>query len=71
MINSVKADTQFSVPRVHCPEERSKAEEVENYQYTSAVMGERLRPLLVGQSDPLFVLTSSWPGGAVSKAGEQ
>ena len=29
----VKADTQFSVPRVHCPEERSKAKEVGNYQY--------------------------------------
>ena len=25
----MKADPQFSVPRVHCPEERSKAEEVE------------------------------------------
>ena len=32
--DSEKADTQFSVPRVHCPEERSKAKEVENYQYT-------------------------------------
>ena len=28
--NSEKADTQFSEPRVHCPEERSKAKEVEN-----------------------------------------
>ena len=26
--NSEKADTQFSEPRVHCPEERSKAKEV-------------------------------------------
>ena len=33
--NSEKADTQFSVARVHCPEERSEAKEVENYQYTS------------------------------------
>ena len=38
-----KADTQFSVPRVHCPEERSKAKVVENYQYTSAQMKERLK----------------------------
>ena len=29
--------------RVRYPEERSKAEEVENYQYTSALMGERLK----------------------------
>ena len=35
----VKGDPQFSVPRVHSPEERSKAEEVGNYQYTSALMG--------------------------------
>ena len=41
--NSEKADTQFSEPRVHCLEERSKAEEVGNYQYTSALMGERLK----------------------------
>ena len=26
------------MPRVHCPEERLKAKEVENYQYTSALM---------------------------------
>ena len=26
-----------------CPEERSKAKEVENYQYTSALMMERLK----------------------------
>ena len=32
--NSEKADTQHYKPRVHCPEERSKAKEVENYQYT-------------------------------------
>ena len=34
--NSEKADTQFSEPRVHCPEERSKAKEVEHYRYTCA-----------------------------------
>ena len=39
----MKADTQFSVPRVHCPEERSEAKVVENYQYTSALMEERLK----------------------------
>ena len=33
-----KADTQFSVPRVHCLEERSKAKDVENYQYTSSAL---------------------------------
>ena len=38
----VKADTQFSVPLVHCPEERSKPKVVENYQYTSALLRERL-----------------------------
>ena len=32
----MKADTQSSVPRVHCPEERLKAKVVENYQYTCA-----------------------------------
>ena len=37
--NSEKADTQFSGPRVHCPEKRSKAKEVENYQDTSVPMG--------------------------------
>ena len=37
------ADTQFSVPRVHCPEERSKAKVVENYRYTSVPMGIRLK----------------------------
>ena len=88
MINCQKADTQFPVPRVHCPEECSKAKEVENYQYTSVPMGTRLklyfaqlfllnqlsiygtvsdlcdecracqantgRPVLAGQSNPLF-----------------
>ena len=40
--SSDKADTQFSEPGVHCLEERSKAKVVENYQYTSALLGERL-----------------------------
>ena len=34
------------MPRVHCPEERSKAEEVENYQYTSALMGRTIETVL-------------------------
>ena len=89
----MKADNLFSVLRVHCPEERSKAKVVENYQYISALMRERLklffaqlfmlissvsteqsqicvknakpchvrtgRLVLAGQSDPLFVPTSS------------
>ena len=50
-----KRDTQFSVPRFHCPEERSKAKEVENYQYTSALMVIRLK-LFFAQ---LFLLISS------------
>ena len=91
--NLEKEDTQFSDPRVHYLEERSKAKVVDNCQYTSALMRERLklffaqmflvissvstepvsdlceeykschgrtgRPVLVGQSDPLFVPTSS------------
>ena len=36
--NLQKADTQFSVLRVQCPEERSEAKEVENYRYTSVPM---------------------------------
>ena len=81
------------MPRVHCPEERSKAKVVENYQYTSALMGKRLklffaqifllissvstdqsqicvkktkpchvrkgRPVMAGQSDPLYGPTNS------------
>ena len=38
-----KADTQFSGPRVHCPEERSETKVVDNYQYTSALIRERLK----------------------------
>ena len=51
----MKADTQSSDPRVHYPEERSKAKEVENYLYTSAPMGIRLK-LFFAQ---LFLLISS------------
>ena len=36
--NLEQADTQFSEPRVHFLEERSKAKEVENYRYTSVPM---------------------------------
>ena len=52
---SEKADTQFSVPRVHCPEERAEAKEVENYRYTSVPMGIRLKLFLA----QLFLLISS------------
>ena len=55
MINSEKADTQFSEPRVHCLEERSKAKGVENYRYTSVPMGIRLK-LFFAQ---LFLLISA------------
>ena len=41
--NSEKADTQFSQQRVRCLEERSKAKEMQNYQYTSVPMGIRLK----------------------------
>ena len=50
-----ESDTQFSEPRVHCPKERSKANEVENYRYTSVPMGIRLK-LFFAQ---LFLLISS------------
>ena len=43
MIKFGESGHPVSVSRVHCPEERSKAKEVENYQYTSALMGERLK----------------------------
>ena len=38
-----KANTQSSDPQVHCPEERSQAKEVENYQYIFALTRERLK----------------------------
>ena len=31
------------MPQIHCPEERSKARKVENYQYTSALTRERMK----------------------------
>ena len=43
------------MPRVHCPEERLKAKELENYRYTSVPMGIRLK-LFFAQ---LFGLISS------------
>ena len=51
----MKADTQSSDPRVHYPEECSKAKAVENYQYTSALMRERLKLFFT----QLFLLISS------------
>ena len=48
-------DDQIQYTRVHYPEERSKAKVVENYQYTSALMRERLK-LFFAQ---LFLLISS------------
>ena len=53
--NSEKADTQFSEPRVHCLEERSKAKEVENYLCISVPMVKRLK-LFFAQ---IFLLISS------------
>ena len=53
--NFQKADTQFSVLRVPCPKERSKAKVVENYQYTFALIRERLK-LFFAQ---LFLLIST------------
>ena len=41
--NSAKANIQSSDPQVHCLEECSKAKVVENDQYTSALMRERLK----------------------------
>ena len=55
VLNSVKADTPSSDPRVHCPEECSKAKVVEKYQHTFALMRERLK-LFFAQ---LFLLISS------------
>ena len=55
MLKKGETDTQFSVPRVHCPEERLKAKEVENYQYTCALMVKRVQ-LFFAQ---LFLLISS------------
>ena len=49
-----KRTTQFSVPRVRCLEERSKAKEVENYLFTSVPMEIRLKLFA-----HLFLLISS------------
>ena len=43
MMIKEKADSQFSEPRVHCLEERSKAKEVDNYLFISVPMGIRLK----------------------------
>ena len=53
--NLVQADTQFSVPRVHCPEERSKAKVVENLSIHFCADEERLK-LFFAQ---LFLFISS------------
>ena len=52
----------FSVLRAHCHEERSKAQEVENSQYTFALTRERLKLFLA----QLYLLISSVFFGAVS-----
>ena len=44
-----------SGPRVHCPEERSKAKEVDNVQYTSVLMRIRMKMFFA----QLFLLISS------------
>ena len=43
MFNSAKGDTQFSVPRVHCPEGSSKAKAVENCRYIIVPIWKRPR----------------------------
>ena len=53
--NLVKADIQFSVPRVHCPEVSSKAKVMENCRYTIVPIWKRLK-LFFAQ---LFLQTSS------------
>ena len=41
--NFQKADTQFSVPRVHCPEVNSKAKDMENCRFTLLPLRKQLR----------------------------
>ena len=41
--NSQKADILLSVQRLHCPEVRSKAKDMENCRYTSLQMNSQLR----------------------------
>ena len=55
MIKLRESGHPVSEPRVHCPEERSKAKEVENCQYTSVPMEVRLK-LFFAQ---LYLLISS------------
>ena len=50
-----KAHTQYSDPRVHYPEECSRAKEVKNCQYTIALTRERLKLFFA----ELFLLISS------------
>ena len=57
MIKFRESGNPVSEPRVHCLEERSKAKEVGNYQYTSVPMVKRLK-LFFAQ---LFLLISSVP----------
>ena len=42
--NSLKADVQFSVLRLHCPEVNSKAKDMVNCRYTMQPTRKRLRP---------------------------
>ena len=53
--SSENADTQFSEPRVHCPDEHSKSKGGGNYRYTSVPIRTRLK-LFFAQ---LFLSTSS------------
>ena len=52
--NLEEADTQFSEPRVHVPEQRSKAKEVVNYRYISVLMRDTIETIFAR----LFLLTS-------------
>ena len=56
MLKLEKADTQFSVPRVHCPEVSSKAKAMENCRYTSALMVKLLK-LFFAQS--ILIISSA------------
>ena len=67
MLEFSESGHQISMPRVHCPEERSKAKEVENYQYTFVLIRERLK-LFFAQ---LILLVSSVFYGAVSDLCEE
>ena len=45
-LNSQKADVQFSVLRVHCPEVDSKAKYMENCRYTTQPIWKQLKLFL-------------------------